>query len=311
MDPFITIAVFSLPQEAYIIRSKLQAMGIEVMLKDELTIQVDNFLSNALGGVKLQVRESDAKQAKSILLEADLLIDTVTTTEKTKTWFERQTDRIPLIQRWPTSLRAISIIGLALLFACALLIALQPPPSEERLAAWDAYEKEQAQQKLDWVYLPRADSLINANPILAVAYIQEVFKEFPENPNLFKSLGLAYYQMDSLELAIRQFELSLKYSSRDDENVLVYLGACKIESGDVEGSIRYLDRAAMLHWEYKYDLGYAYELLKDQVNAEKYYAQYLETLEKLNPLIIGDANFKKLKTKVARMKKERISKQTP
>ncbi len=307
MDSFITVAVFALPQEAYVIRGKLQAMDIEVMLKDELTIQVDNFLSNALGGVKLQVRESDVEQARSVLLEAGLLKDTAITNETTKPWFERQTDKIPLIRRWPTSLRAISIIGLTLLLTGVLLIALQPPPTQEQLAARDAYEKEQARQKLDWVYLPRADSLINANPVLAVAYIQEVFKEFPENPELFESLGYAYYQIDSLEQAIRQFELSLKYSSRDDGRVLANIGACKIESGDVEGSLGYLDRAAKLHWEYKYDLGYAYELLKDQVNAEKYYVEYLEKLEKLNPLIIGNANFQKLKTKVARMKKERMS----
>lgn len=64
---FITIAVFPLPQNAYIIQSRLEAEGIPVFLKDELTVQTDNFLSNAIGGVKLQVRENDIEAAINIL----------------------------------------------------------------------------------------------------------------------------------------------------------------------------------------------------------------------------------------------------
>lgn len=66
---FVTVAVFPLPQNAYIIQSRLEAEGIQVFLKDELTVQTDNFLSNAIGGVKLQVSESNVEAATQILKE--------------------------------------------------------------------------------------------------------------------------------------------------------------------------------------------------------------------------------------------------
>ncbi len=67
MLDFTTIKVFEYPHEAQIIKNKLEAEGIYVFLKDELTIQTDNFLSNAIGGVKLQVKAKDIKKAKEIV----------------------------------------------------------------------------------------------------------------------------------------------------------------------------------------------------------------------------------------------------
>ncbi len=65
----VTVAIFPLPQDAYIIKARLESEGIPVFLKDELTIQTDNFLSNAIGGVKFQVSESNAEAATAILIE--------------------------------------------------------------------------------------------------------------------------------------------------------------------------------------------------------------------------------------------------
>lgn len=67
MRNLITIKTFEYPQESYIIKNKLESEGIYVFLKDELTIQTDNFLSNAIGGVKLQVQESDIENALVLL----------------------------------------------------------------------------------------------------------------------------------------------------------------------------------------------------------------------------------------------------
>ena len=67
MTKLVTIATFEYPQHAYIIKSKLESEGIYVYLKDELTIQSDNFLSNAIGGVKLQVNKKEVLRAKELL----------------------------------------------------------------------------------------------------------------------------------------------------------------------------------------------------------------------------------------------------
>ncbi len=75
MSKFITVATFTYPQEAYVIKSRLEAEGIPVFLKNELTIQTDNFLSNAMGGVQLQIMESDLESSLPLLEEAGLITD--------------------------------------------------------------------------------------------------------------------------------------------------------------------------------------------------------------------------------------------
>ena len=69
MNKLITIATYTYPHEMAIMRSKLEANGIECSAKDEFTVQVHNFYSNAIGGVKLQVKETDAERALAILKE--------------------------------------------------------------------------------------------------------------------------------------------------------------------------------------------------------------------------------------------------
>jgi tetratricopeptide (TPR) repeat protein len=68
-DPnqFTTIATFSFPTEAYIPKTRLEAEGIPAFVADADTISMNWFFSNALGGVKLQVRVEDAPRAIEIL----------------------------------------------------------------------------------------------------------------------------------------------------------------------------------------------------------------------------------------------------
>ncbi|MBI3511954.1 MAG: DUF2007 domain-containing protein [Bacteroidetes bacterium] len=67
MHEFVTIATFTLPHEASILAARLEDEGIETYLRDELTVQQNNFYSHALGGVKLQVRENDVENALKIM----------------------------------------------------------------------------------------------------------------------------------------------------------------------------------------------------------------------------------------------------
>jgi hypothetical protein len=73
MDKMVTVATFPLPQDAYIIRGRLQSEDIFCFLQDELTIQSENYFSAALGGVKLQVHESDVSKVLPILEEAGII----------------------------------------------------------------------------------------------------------------------------------------------------------------------------------------------------------------------------------------------
>ena len=66
-DKFKTIARFQYSTEAQIIKGRLEAEGIQVFLTDNLTIDTDPLVSNAIGGVKLKVLSTDALKAQHIL----------------------------------------------------------------------------------------------------------------------------------------------------------------------------------------------------------------------------------------------------
>lgn len=61
------IARFTYSAEAQIIKGRLEAEGIEAILKDEYTIDTDPLISNAIGGVKLEVWSKDEERAKAVL----------------------------------------------------------------------------------------------------------------------------------------------------------------------------------------------------------------------------------------------------
>ncbi len=63
----VTLATFGSPQEAHLAMNRLKAAGIRVVLDDEMLLSNAWHLSNAVGGVKLLVRESDAERASKIL----------------------------------------------------------------------------------------------------------------------------------------------------------------------------------------------------------------------------------------------------
>ncbi|MFH1051488.1 MAG: DUF2007 domain-containing protein [bacterium] len=67
MENLITIITFTLPQDAYLAKGFLESEGLETYIKDELTAQVNNFYSNAIGGVKLQVNENDYENGIRLL----------------------------------------------------------------------------------------------------------------------------------------------------------------------------------------------------------------------------------------------------
>ena len=74
-EKIITVHTFTFPNEAVIIRSRLESEGILCFVQDELTTQLLPFYSNTVGGAKLQVKESDAPRAIEILKEAGILGD--------------------------------------------------------------------------------------------------------------------------------------------------------------------------------------------------------------------------------------------
>lgn len=52
---------------AHITLGRLQEEGINCWLKDEYSVTIDPFLSNAIGGIKLMVAAAQAERAASLL----------------------------------------------------------------------------------------------------------------------------------------------------------------------------------------------------------------------------------------------------
>ena len=63
----MTVEAFSDPLEAHIAKGRLEAEGIPTFIADENHIWANWMMSHALGGVKVQVDQSNADAAKHIL----------------------------------------------------------------------------------------------------------------------------------------------------------------------------------------------------------------------------------------------------
>lgn len=75
IEKFITVLTATYGYEIAVIRGRLESEDITCFVKDELTVQVNPFYSNAIGGVKLQVKESDLNHAVKILKETGYIKD--------------------------------------------------------------------------------------------------------------------------------------------------------------------------------------------------------------------------------------------
>ncbi|WP_405384556.1 DUF2007 domain-containing protein [Maribacter sp. LLG6340-A2] len=65
-DKFYQLATFEYVADVQIIKGKLESEGIPVFLRDENTLNSDPLISNAIGGVKLQVYTKDKERAIAI-----------------------------------------------------------------------------------------------------------------------------------------------------------------------------------------------------------------------------------------------------
>lgn len=63
----ITLARFEKPEQAHLVRMRLEAGGIPAFIHQENTVQVQWMYSSELGGVRLQIAEEDFERAREIL----------------------------------------------------------------------------------------------------------------------------------------------------------------------------------------------------------------------------------------------------
>ncbi|HWY20327.1 MAG TPA: DUF2007 domain-containing protein [Candidatus Acidoferrum sp.] len=69
MQKLVTIRQFRDLPEALLAKGSLESAGIECFLADENLVRLDWFISNFIGGIKLNVRTADAENAQQLLDE--------------------------------------------------------------------------------------------------------------------------------------------------------------------------------------------------------------------------------------------------
>jgi DNA-directed RNA polymerase subunit RPC12/RpoP len=98
---FIIAQVYNNYIDANIIMGRLEEEGINCWLKDENTVTIDPILTNAVGGIKLMVPESQAERAFELLKQfrsqqqsvlkcprcGSANVEFVTTPRKASNWF--------------------------------------------------------------------------------------------------------------------------------------------------------------------------------------------------------------------------------
>jgi putative signal transducing protein len=69
-DRLITVATFWDPIEANLVRNRLEAAGVRTFLASEESVNMAWYLTNAVGGIQLQVGDGNAEAARTILAES-------------------------------------------------------------------------------------------------------------------------------------------------------------------------------------------------------------------------------------------------
>lgn len=124
MNEWVYLISFIYPHEANLVKLNLESEGIEVWMKDELTVQVNNYLSNAVGGVKLYVKENDYEKARVFLIEAGNITPENQHSNKWLTKIEALSHNIPLLKTLRFEIRLFILIAFLLLAIISVLVLL-------------------------------------------------------------------------------------------------------------------------------------------------------------------------------------------
>ena len=316
MGRFITVVTFQYPHEAYVIKSKLESEGINVLLHNELIVQAQSFLSNALGGVQLQIDESDLERAKPILSAAGFLDDNAEQPSALAQLFINiATAASNFAQAIKTFFLKVRWILLVMVVVILLVIVLFPTLwSDDRIDTFEGVkpvedisvndtENLTSEQEFEIYERPNSNtgsysSYVTTDPQKAIPYIKKLLEEHPGNKSLERQIGDAYSDVDSLDKALIHWANSIKGVESENLDILFELAQIKVEKKDYDGAIADLLKASQFDWNYNYDLAQVYELKNELKNAEIYYTKYMNTVKKDNSMIVFDENFIALKQRV-------------
>lgn len=122
-NQYVYLYTFMYPQQYIILRTRLESENIDFRFTNELTIQVQPFYSNAVGGIDLFVRQADAERTKEIL--RDFGYDPEILRPSIIARLDSYTAKIPYIGRISFPIRAMSILIMVLLFLLGVFLLVE------------------------------------------------------------------------------------------------------------------------------------------------------------------------------------------
>jgi hypothetical protein len=137
LDNLITIKTFTYSSEVLALRGRLESEGIECFTQDELTAQVDPFYSNAIGGIKLRVKESDLARALEILKESGYEPDHERPVSSALSKFIQATSNLPFLKTLQPEIRLLVVIGIVTSLLITIIYFATLPSMAERLTKYD------------------------------------------------------------------------------------------------------------------------------------------------------------------------------
>lgn len=130
MNGWCIIQTFMFPQDAYMAKAYLESAGVQTMIQDELTTQVYSLYSNAIGGVKLLVPQSEAVKSMELLKEGGYIVPGEQSEEEKWVWVDKNKDktRCPFCHSENIAkMREINIAAMILYFILGVLFPLFRP----------------------------------------------------------------------------------------------------------------------------------------------------------------------------------------
>ncbi len=124
MNEWVTIATFNYAHQTALLKGRIESEGLLCNIKDELIVNTNPLYSNAIGGVKVQVRDCDVQNVIPLLKELGYNVEGDASFEKLVTKFVRFTQKIPVINKYSLEKRYTVLIIAAAVFLAAILVVV-------------------------------------------------------------------------------------------------------------------------------------------------------------------------------------------
>lgn len=234
-----TLTTLSNLNDAYLLRSMLEAGEIPAFIPDEYTCQIDWGYINAIGGVRVQIPEEFAEEAVSVLKEfKDGSAKEIAETAESNPEFSDATTK-DVVPGWSNALDHLpqKYAGwgpLLLVFLCISSIGV---------VAIAVFEHRATESS---AALSEGNAAYNEGDYsLAVAAYSRALESDPNNERIYACQGLAYDSMREYDRAIADYTHAIMLDS-SDEHARVNRGKAYADEGNLKQAMEDSTQALLL-----------------------------------------------------------------